>query len=389
MQKQSCRHHERDLECAPSSQAVVHSQSGNYCGQLLSQGRGFPLYIPGPQVNLPAEYRRQGVAIGDVGRVTPEGDFEFFFNIYRPADHPINARVPDDFVQLSPYDPDDIARHDFDPGNYVSSPSVTDINSGFSEFPGAEFGFNCVGPNGAVLALPHGAHLKKLRNLESMRRYAANYAESWYKYVNGERGRGLVNGSLYLVTGCEKAKSWGMASFHAVSLQTEFQLSFRPTAGPENGYRYRWQGTHSHRKQADSTPDGTPLNQTTFIHAFAISVCERIWEKLFGVEVCQPVDSSTFLDKSGRSFVPFGSQGSSFGWSFLLGSSGYSGGKQSAGQPSALSDSMVDDAFPVPKVCKGKITRRCSNFFKIIHPSQIIHARILREVVLVHVELLC
>ncbi|KAF8176650.1 hypothetical protein K438DRAFT_72601 [Mycena galopus ATCC 62051] len=347
-----------------SSQTIDDSESGNYRSQLLRRGRGFPLYIPGPQVNLPAEYRRRGVGIGDVGRVTPEGDFEFFFNIYRPADHPINARVPDDFVPLSPYCPDDIARHDFDPGNYVSSPSVTDINNGFSEFPGAEFGFNCVGPNGAVLALPYGAHLKKLRNLESMRRYAAKHAESWYKYVNGERGRGLVNGSLYLVTGCEKAQSWGMASFQDISIQTEFQLSFRPTTDADSGYRYRWQGTRSHRKQADSPPDGAPLNQTTFIHAFAISVCERIWEKLFGVEVCQPVDSSTFPDKSGRNFVPFGSQGSSFGWSFFLGSSRYNGGKQSADQASAL-DGMVNDAFPVPQM---------------VHPSQIIHERIFYEV---------
>ncbi|KAF8176618.1 hypothetical protein K438DRAFT_70350 [Mycena galopus ATCC 62051] len=347
----------------PLPQTAVHSESGNYCKQLLRQGRGTPLYLPGPQVNLPAEYRRRGVAIGDVGRVTPEGGFDFLFNIYLPADHPTNAKVPDDFVPLSPYDLDDVAHNDFDPGNYVSSSSVTDINRGFPEFPGGEFIFNCVGPSGALLALPHGAHLEKLENLESMRRYAAKHAESWYKYVNGKRGRGLVNGNLYLVTGCEKAQSWGMASFQDVSIQTEFQLSFRPTAGPENGYRYRWQGTHSHRKQADSPPDGTLLNQTTFIHVFAITVCERIWDKLFGVEVCQLVDSSTSLDNSGRSYVPFGSQESSF-LSFLFGSSGYSGGRQSIGQAAALCDSTVTEPFPAPK---------------IIHPSQIIHACILRE----------
>ncbi|KAJ7847076.1 hypothetical protein B0H13DRAFT_1534568, partial [Mycena leptocephala] len=69
---------------------TVFSESGNYSSQLLNQGRGFPLYVPGPQINLPVQYRREGVAIGDVGRVTPEGNFDFFFNIYLPADHPIN-----------------------------------------------------------------------------------------------------------------------------------------------------------------------------------------------------------------------------------------------------------------------------------------------------------
>ncbi|KAF8145400.1 hypothetical protein K438DRAFT_545667 [Mycena galopus ATCC 62051] len=342
-----------------SPQTAAFSESGFYCSELLRRGRGFPLYVPGPQAGLPAEYRKRGVAIGDVGRVTQEGSFDFFFNIYRPADHPINAKVPDDFVPLSPYDPDDVARHKFDPGNCVSSLAIAQIHGDSPEFPGGEFVFHCRGPDGAVLALPHGARLKKLENLESMRQYAARHAESWYKYANGKRGRGLVNGSLYLVTGCEKAQSWGMASFQDFSLQPEFQLSFRPMADADidhayNGHRYRWQGILSHCKHADSPPNGTPLNQTTFIHAFAISVREGIWEKLFGVKVCRPVDSSTFLDQSGRSFVPFGSQGSSFGWSFFLGRSGYSGGKQSAGQAPALCDVTVTDAFPVPKVCKRK-----------------------------------
>jgi hypothetical protein len=105
-----------------------------------------------------------------------------------------------------------------------------------------------------------------------MRRYAAKHAESWYKYVNETRGRGLVNGNLYLVTGWEKAESWGMASFHDVLLQNEFLLMFRPTADTDNRCRYRWQGPYCRRKQADSPLVGrTPLNQTTFIHAFAIS----------------------------------------------------------------------------------------------------------------------
>ncbi|KAJ6512786.1 hypothetical protein C8R45DRAFT_327288 [Mycena sanguinolenta] len=352
-----------------STYAPVYSESRNYCSQLLGQGRGFPLYVPTPQTNLPAEYRRGGVAIGDVGRVTPEGSFSFFFNIYLPASHPINAHVPEDFVPLPPCEPADVACFDFEPGNYVSSPAVADVNADFSEFPGGNFVFSCAGPSGAVLCLPHGAHLERLENLESVRRYAAKYAESWYKYINVARGRGLANGNLYLITGCEKAKSWGMATFHDVSLQTNFQLSFRPTRSEDEGYRYRWQGTHCHRKHADSPPDGTLVNQTTFIHGFAISVGERIWEKLFGVEVCQPVDDpSTFLENSGRSFIPYGTQGSSFLRSLFLGNGASSGGKQYSDciTPAPVVDNgIVTDAFPAPEV---------------IHPSQILHECIFREV---------
>ncbi|KAJ7081759.1 hypothetical protein B0H15DRAFT_749167, partial [Mycena belliarum] len=184
------------------------SESESYCGQLLRQKRGFPLYVPGPQRNLPDVYRHTGVAIGDVGRVTSDGIFDFFFNVYLPADHPVNANnVPEDFSPLAPYIGRDVVHIDFEPGNYVSSPSVQKLELGS---PSEYFMFNCDTPHGAVLALPHGAHVQKLENLGNLRQYASKNAESWYRHVNGARGRGLANGSLYLVTGCEKSRSWGI-----------------------------------------------------------------------------------------------------------------------------------------------------------------------------------
>jgi hypothetical protein len=96
-----------------------------YCNQLLRQKRGFPLYIPRPQRNLPAEYQIHGVTIGDVGRITPEGIFDFFFNIYLPVDHPINNNnVPEDFCPLQLYAAKDVFNLDFDPGTCVSTSSI-------------------------------------------------------------------------------------------------------------------------------------------------------------------------------------------------------------------------------------------------------------------------
>ncbi|KAJ7180866.1 hypothetical protein C8R46DRAFT_1211168 [Mycena filopes] len=142
----------------PPPPTAVHSAANSYCRQMWGRGRGCPMYVPGPQKNLPVEYRRTGIAIGDVGRITPEGGFDFFFNIYRPArNDPVNVRVPEDFVPLSPYDPIDVTVYDSDPGDYVSTPSIDEANGGFSEpTPGGNFAFNCRGPDGAVLALPHG-----------------------------------------------------------------------------------------------------------------------------------------------------------------------------------------------------------------------------------------
>ncbi|KAJ6512912.1 hypothetical protein C8R45DRAFT_961709 [Mycena sanguinolenta] len=348
---------------------AVYSESRNYCDQLLYQGRGFPLYVPKPDRNLPAEYQREGVAIGDVGTVTTEGSFDFFFNIYLPANHPLNTHTPEDFVPLPGYDASDVCDEDVEDANYVTSPSVQETNGNFS-FPGGEFVFACQGPNGAVLALPHGGRFRRLRNILEMRDYAAKHADCWYKHVSEGRGRGLVNGSLYLVTGCEKAKSWGMASFYGVSLpnQTEFQVSFRPTDADAG--RYRWRAPHCRRpKQADPPMDGTPLNQTIFIHEFAISLSETIWGSLFGhVEVSQLVGDSTSPEGPGRGFVPYGGgQGSSSIWSLFGRSHGTaSGGRQYSADVPTHNNAIISDASPIPRV---------------FHPSQIIHERLLRQVI--------
>jgi hypothetical protein len=104
------------------SEPHVYSESGIYSNLLLNQGRGFPLYRPEPRTNLPEEYKRTGVAIGDVGRVTAEGSFDFFFNIYLPADDPINIDAPKDFVPLSACPSRrDIDDYDLHPGNHIST----------------------------------------------------------------------------------------------------------------------------------------------------------------------------------------------------------------------------------------------------------------------------
>jgi hypothetical protein len=101
------------------------SESEVYCSQMLRQKRGFPLYEPAPQINLPAAYQRHGVSIGDVGSVTPEGIFDFFFNIFLPPEHPINGnRTPEDFSPMEPYESVDVSRLTYDPGNHVSTSTV-------------------------------------------------------------------------------------------------------------------------------------------------------------------------------------------------------------------------------------------------------------------------
>jgi hypothetical protein len=87
----------------PSS---VAKMSGNdatsevYAKHLLLERLGYPLWYPDLPLdkNLPQGYRDDGVSIGDVGKITGDGAFEFKFNICADAGDPTNARgVPDHF----------------------------------------------------------------------------------------------------------------------------------------------------------------------------------------------------------------------------------------------------------------------------------------------------
>ncbi|KAF8142887.1 hypothetical protein K438DRAFT_1634578, partial [Mycena galopus ATCC 62051] len=326
-------------------------ESEIYCSQLRRQKRGRPLYGPAPQINLSAAFRRRGVAIGDVGRVTPEGTFDFFFNIFLSSEHPINGnRTPDDFSPLPFYESVDISHVEYSPGSYVSTATVEKVDLEPS---------NCVAPRGAVLALPHGARLEKLDNLENMRAYAARHADSWYKYVNGARGRGLANGDLCLVTGCEKTRSWGMASYHTG--HEEFELTFKPTARPETTYKpYHWSGTHGQRNPArsksyDPASTNAPVNQTTFVHGFSISLPTGLWGRLSGaVETTPIVDFQCRLNASATGDS---SRNGSRGWGFSFswfGTPGETGGTRRAGDHGEV---VLSDLSPIAKVTLPELSR--------------------------------
>jgi hypothetical protein len=96
---------------------------------MLRQKRGFPLYVPAPQPILPLAYQSHGISIGDVGRVTPEGIFDFFFNIFLPPEDPINAnRTPEGFSPMELHKPIDVSYLDYGPGTCVSTPTVEEVD---------------------------------------------------------------------------------------------------------------------------------------------------------------------------------------------------------------------------------------------------------------------
>ena len=94
---------------------------------LRRKERGFALYVPEPNMQLPIAYQKIGVNIGDVGVITPDGGFSFLFNICAPHNDPINPCIlPDDFSPLQPtLTVVDVVKFPrFKSGSYLASASI-------------------------------------------------------------------------------------------------------------------------------------------------------------------------------------------------------------------------------------------------------------------------
>ncbi|KIM38586.1 hypothetical protein M413DRAFT_75933, partial [Hebeloma cylindrosporum] len=181
---------------------------------MATQGRGSPMWLTEPSSTLPDVYRRQGIAISDVGRITDSGGFDFIFNICHSVDHPINqGGVPEGFSPILPQlQPCDIHKHTvFHLNSYLASASVEKSHRENDSSPPSGFRgitFESSASEGAILTMPQGSHAEDLANVARFRKYFADNAESWYRYINNECGREIRNGNLRLVIGCDKASAW-------------------------------------------------------------------------------------------------------------------------------------------------------------------------------------
>ncbi|KAF7306458.1 Pleiotropic drug resistance ABC transporter protein [Mycena indigotica] len=328
---------------------MARSEYETFFSALAIWKRGRPLLCPTPQTNLSREYQQRGICIGDVGSITPEGGFDFAFNVYLPASHPINDNlVPDGFCPLSPYHSVDVSQNDFPPGSHVTSAEVEaaciDLDS--PEFPGGELHFACQGPDGALIALPYGSRLEKLVNLEALRQFAARNAESWYRYINQVRGRRLVNGGLYVVTGCERARSGGMATFRNVSPGRAFKILFTPRvsqgADGQSSYRFsRDNPAHTRTFESSASSENSKPNNTVFLRGFTISLRKGVRrmfsERLDNSQIDDDLDGSS--DGTRGIDVPFGSRNSFLSLRFRSNKRSH-GGKQASLNGSC---ELVDD----------------------------------------------
>ncbi|KAF7356331.1 hypothetical protein MVEN_00965400 [Mycena venus] len=247
---------------------------------LACQKYGIPQFTPEPNENLPTEYQRAGVCIGDVG-IWHDGSFDFLFNACCPATHSINSAygVPEDFAAF-PLHPRDISRRPYySPGSVIASAQVseTSLNIGGSSvipgFPmtvGSSVTFNFHSREGAMLVLPQGASRQNLMPVETFRAHVKKYSAQWYRFA---RGFLPSTDSLFVVTGCDKTASWGIATASTTSGTVEISLKLTVVGIAEGSLapRYQWKdfGSATVRMSGNDGSPGTE-NQCIFIRGFFV-----------------------------------------------------------------------------------------------------------------------
>jgi hypothetical protein len=176
--------------------------------------------------------------------------------------------------------------------------------------------FTMTSERAAMLVLPHGADRNEKKAYGEYRDYIIEHAQSWYKYLNVDRKREARNGSLYLVTGCDKGRSWGLA---AGSPEEERELEFSigvgsvaglPASG-DVGFHASWRNTDGveSRHYPTSIKDvNEDKNQCVFARGFVIGINENFFKKKFKGKVRSArIDaSSEFFPALGNN-VPLGS----------------------------------------------------------------------------------
>jgi hypothetical protein len=193
---------------------------------------------------------------------------------------------------------------------------------------------------GAVLALPDGASAIDLRPTDRLKEYALKHAASWYEFVNGTLRRGVPNGSLYFVTGCDKTSSWGVASFSNTSTEGEISLTFKNAQVGGGSVSFKWQWETYSPAAVRTGPElaegerNSQQNQCLFVRGYKVAVRDNLVARLMGaVKVSSAGESKPADITSNGSSIPF-----------VVGSKTTSSGRRSDGWRNSGSPQGSSDA---------------------------------------------
>ena len=159
---------------------------------------------------------------------------------------------------------------------------------------GASFRFTSSCSEGSILHLPDGARREDLGNKQKFLDHAFKYGHSWYEHANGPTfGRRISNGSLHLITGCDKSESWGIATFSGSAEECGLSLDFQVNAIGGGGFSFACsEGKYTMPKSRvfPATPDEVQQgkqNQCLFFRSITITIREGPLARFLG-----PVEAS-------------------------------------------------------------------------------------------------
>ncbi|KAJ7357879.1 hypothetical protein DFH08DRAFT_932283 [Mycena albidolilacea] len=252
----------------PSSLRIMPPSAPRLYRGLTCHKHGIPQFTPEPNQRLPPDYQEIGVSLGDVG-IWHGGSFEVLFNTCQPATSSINGAhgVPKDF-SVFPLHSRDIAQRPYhSPGTIISSTKVSQVtltvgassavNPFFPTTMDSSIRFKFESEQGAILVLPDGASRQDLLPDKTLRAHARKYSPQWYRYAREHTG------PLFVVTGCDKTTSWGIATASASSGAVGISLKFAVVGIAEGTLspQYQWRDFGSatvHRVLARRIHHGFP-----------------------------------------------------------------------------------------------------------------------------------
>ncbi|KZP23008.1 hypothetical protein FIBSPDRAFT_858946 [Athelia psychrophila] len=268
-----------------------------YARQLLPMRYGYPLYYPEPLDNLPVELRERGTGIGDVGIIMRDGLFQFAFNIFTPGtDTAINCfGVPDGFHNMA------LGHISRLPGKHGKPSELASANDRSNPpAAGVPIGYSVVSSSSesAQLTMPDGAMGEDYTSIHEIRTYSIEHALSWYEFINDRLGRQAPNGSLYVVTGCDRSTTWGISTIGeelSVESGAGYSCSWSTRSGAIVRRSTAWcpdEGAEQPENRVES-----PQNQCLFIRGFKIRVRERLSDAPMDPTAVEPSTDHADIEK--------------------------------------------------------------------------------------------
>ncbi|KAF5312961.1 hypothetical protein D9619_002342 [Psilocybe cf. subviscida] len=292
-----------NVQCSMSEKTRMPRDARDvYEDIMITKNHGFPLWIPTPNTFLPPDYRYSGVSIGDVGVITPEGAFDFFFNIFADASDPIhaNSRLPDIFSPLRP------PLRDYEIQRFKENMAGTVVgDDSFRRTDDVEDSSKVIlttsASEAAVLMMPEDVYVVKIRNQERLRKYVSAHLTTWYTFVRQTLGHDIGNGDLRVVYGCRKSTAFGIAAISTAKTPAETRLTFCESESwaRQSGYKYRWSQVGSAHVKAGpeyresielmhptyGTTRTLPENLCLFISTVDAKLSEEAWKSVLSLPI--------------------------------------------------------------------------------------------------------